>query len=266
MQNQMRFFNHEDFGELGVLMIDGQPYFTAVDCAEKLGYRKPHDAVSRHCRYSVKHGVPHPQSVDKTIEKIFIPESDLYRLIIRSKLPEAVKFEAFVCDTVLPSIRKYGGYVTDGALDNFIDNPEAAMDFFTKLKAEREKKAELEKRVKDAEPKVRYFDTILQCPEAVQVSIIAKDYGYSAMTFNRLLHAYGFQFKVGKTWILYQDYADKGYAVSRTYRINETLSVVHTCFTQKGRFFIYNLLKKEGILPLTERTENTKQTSLDDEN
>lgn len=254
MQTQMQIFEHDEFGKLEVLMIDGKPYFPATECATILGYSRPHNAIERHCRYSLKRGVPHPQSPDKQIEVNFIPEGDLYRLIVRSKLQAAERFEKWTFDEVLPSIRKFGGYVTDNALDQLIENPEAAMKFFTTLKAERTKKDKLESYIEEIEPKARYYDIVMQCPGLIPVTIIAKDFGYGAAAFNQLLHAFRVQFKRQETLVLYQPYADKGYTVSKTYRINEKRSVIHTYFTQKGRCFIYELLKSHGILPLAERT------------
>ena len=85
----IQIFEHSQFGKLEIAIIDGREHVEAVPCAQVLGYANPRDAVLRHCRYVVKHDVPHPQSHEKTIEKSFIPESDLYRLIVRSNLPEA---------------------------------------------------------------------------------------------------------------------------------------------------------------------------------
>ena len=102
--------------------IEGVPYFPATKCAKLLGYSKPHDAISRHCPHSVKHGVgvqtglkADGSTAMQTVEMIFIPEGDLYRLIVRSKLPAAEKFGEWVFDEVLPSIRKTGKYSTSTA-------------------------------------------------------------------------------------------------------------------------------------------------------
>ena len=77
-KNSIQQFQNEEFGSIGILMVGDKPYFPATECAEKLGYTKPHNAISRHCRYSLKRGVPHPQNPAKTIEVNFIPEGDLY--------------------------------------------------------------------------------------------------------------------------------------------------------------------------------------------
>lgn len=110
---ELQVFKNSEFGELSVVKIEGREYFPATDCAKMLGYAKPHNAIEQHCRYSLKQGVPHPQNPNKEIEMNFIPEGDLYRLIVKSKLPSAEKFERWVFDEVLPTVRKTGGYVAN---------------------------------------------------------------------------------------------------------------------------------------------------------
>ncbi|MCI6015170.1 MULTISPECIES: BRO family protein [Eubacteriales] len=119
--NEMQVFQNSEFGELGVLELEGKPYFPATACAKILGYAKPHNAISQHCRYSLKQGVPHPQNPSKVVEMNFIPEGDLYRLITHSKLPAAERFEKWVFDEVLPSIRKTGGYGSQAALGHLVE-------------------------------------------------------------------------------------------------------------------------------------------------
>lgn len=108
-------FSDNEFGELDVLEIDGKPYFPATACARILGYSRPDNAIQKHCRSPLKWGVPHPQNPQKTIEMNFIPEGDLYRLIVHSRLPAAERFEKWVFEEVLPSIRQSGGYAPDMA-------------------------------------------------------------------------------------------------------------------------------------------------------
>lgn len=106
--NELMLFNNEEFGEIRGVEIEGKPYVVANDVAKLLGYKNISDAISRHCKYIVKYDIPHPQSNSKTIEVNMIPEGDVYRLIIKSKLPSAQKFEEWVMDEVLPSLRKTG--------------------------------------------------------------------------------------------------------------------------------------------------------------
>lgn len=107
------------------------------------------------------------------------------------------------------------------------------------------------------QPKVSYYDVVLQTPDALPVSVIAKDYGWSAQKMNQELRSRHIQYQQGRIWLLYQEYAEQGYTVTKT-SITEDAngtshSHVHTYWTQKGRLFIYDLLKKDGILPLIER-------------
>ncbi len=108
--NDLQVFQNSEFGELEVMSINDKPYFPATACAKMLGYQRPQDTIRQRCRYSIKHRVPHPQNPDKMIPMTFIPEGDLYRLIVHSKLPAAERFEKWVFDEVLPSIRQTGSY------------------------------------------------------------------------------------------------------------------------------------------------------------
>ena len=122
--NELMLFDNEEFGEIRGIEIDGKPYVVASDVAKALGYKRPNDAISQHCKYTVKHRIPHPQNKTKTLEVNIIPEGDVYRLIIKSKLPSAQKFEEWVMDEVLPSLRKTGKYEiqTDSELPQLLND------------------------------------------------------------------------------------------------------------------------------------------------
>ena len=253
--NQMQFTNKE-FGEIKVILIDGEPYFPATECAKMLGYSKPNNAISRHCPHSLKRGVGVKTGVKsdgspayQTIQILYIPESDLYRLITHSKLPSAQKFEKWVYETVLPSIRKHGAYIEPDVLDTIIDNPQEAENLLKKLKAEQTTNARLREHVKYMAPRARFCDEILDCENLIPISVIAKDYGFSAVSFNRLLHSLGIQHKIGDVWLLYKEYADCGYTKTRTYPVSEDKVSIHTYWTFKGWKFLYEFLKFYGILP-----------------
>lgn len=106
--NEIKIFENQEFGKVRALEIDGKPYFVGKDVAEALGYKDTVNALKQHCRGVVKHHVT--DSIGRNQESSFIPEGDVYRLIVRSKLPSAEKFEKWVFDEVLPSIRQTGGY------------------------------------------------------------------------------------------------------------------------------------------------------------
>ncbi len=110
MNNELKIFESEEFGKVRTLIINEKPYFCASDIAKSLGYSNANDAISRHCRAIVKHDTP----ISGKIQAInFIPEGDVYRLIMKSKLPTAEKFESWVMDEILPTIRRTGGYVNN---------------------------------------------------------------------------------------------------------------------------------------------------------
>jgi prophage antirepressor-like protein len=105
--DELQIFNSGEFGEIRTIEIDGKPYFVGADVAKALGYNNPRDAVSRHCKGVVKHDTPTSSGIQSMS---YINEGDLYRLIMKSKLPSAEKFESWVMDEVLPTIRKTGSY------------------------------------------------------------------------------------------------------------------------------------------------------------
>lgn len=108
--NNIQIFNNPTFGEIRTVILNGQPWFVGRDIAKALGYARPDNAVTTHCKHSLKQGVPSLQSSDKEVEATVIPEGDMYRLISKSKLKSAEQFEEWVFDEVLPTIRKTGSY------------------------------------------------------------------------------------------------------------------------------------------------------------
>jgi len=263
MNNEMQVFEHSEFGRLEVLTVEDKPYFPATESARILGYNQPVHAVNRHC---LEDGCMKRTVIDRLgreQEMKFISEGNLYRLIIRSKLPAAERFEKWVFDDVLPSIRKHGAYITTEMLEKILANPALAIRYFNMMKAEREKREALEERVEVLAPKARYHDIILQCNTAIPISVIAKDYGKSGAWLNNCLRELGVQYRVGDTWVLYQQYAQYGYTQTKTHnyvnpKTGEPGAKPHTYWTQKGRLFLYDILKVDGILPRIERDANAE--------
>lgn len=270
--NRLQVFNSSEFGKLEVMVLGGKEYFPATEVARTLGYKNPQKAIKDHCKTPgvtiCSVGVITGKKADGTdavqmVDKKFIDEGNLYRLIVKSQLEAAERFERWVFDEVLPDIRKHGMYASESLLDNIIKNPELGIKLFTEYKEakERAKRLELENAknkqiIGELRPKASYYDLILQNKSVVPISLIAKDYGFSAMKLNAILHDLGIQYKMGKTWLLYQKYAEMGYTQSKTHAIDADRSVMHTYWTQKGRIFLYELLKREnGIIPLIEKED-----------
>lgn len=261
MSNELKVFENEEFGKVRMVTIDNKPYFCAKDVAVSLGYINPRKAIKDHCRYVTFCYVPHPQNQNKQIKMSFIPEGDIYRLIIRSKLSSAERFERWVFDEVLPSIRKHGTYMTDMTIEKLADNPDLLIELCNRLKAERQKNEELEKentiqkqQIAEYEPKASYYDLVLQTTNAIPITVIAKDYGMSARELNSILHDEKVQYKLDNVWVLYKEYQKYGYTKTKTF-VKDDKSHIHMYWTQKGRLFIYNTLKQLDIYPLIERGE-----------
>lgn len=247
--NNLTVFNNEAFGDLRAIEKDGEIWFIASDVARALGYRNISDAISKHCRYVAKCDIPHPQGKG-TLEINIIPEGDLYRLIIRSKLPAAEQFERWVFDEVLPSIRKTGKYSVQQRLpQTYIE----ALEALVASEKEKEKallaKSEAEAVNAVLAPKAEYTDNVLSSEGYMTVTQIAKDYGRSAKWLNSILQAEGIQYKQSGQWMLYAKFADRGYTVSGTHVVGDN-SFVSTYWTQEGRKFIYDMLKeKYNLVP-----------------
>jgi prophage antirepressor-like protein len=119
LMNDITTFNNKLFGTVRTLKIDEKYYFVGKDIAEALGYKRPSDAISQHCKHTVKYRIPDITGVEQQMN--IIPESDVYRLIIKSKLPEAEKFEEWVMEEVLPQLRQCGVVITESATQEAID-------------------------------------------------------------------------------------------------------------------------------------------------
>ena len=256
---ELQVYRNAEFGSVRTTTIGGQPYFVGKDVAGILGYANTRKALIDHIDEEDKDDVTIRDAIGRNQTMTAINESGLYSLLLSSKMPNAKKFKRWVTNEVLPAIRKHGLYATD----DLIANPDLAIAAFTALKEEREKNKELmaavaigQQQIAEMKPKATYYDVVLKCRDAVNISVIAKDYGWSAMRMNEYLHEKGIQFKQGDIWLLYQKYAPNGYTKTNTHIYEDSKGIqhtkVHTKWTQKGRLFIYEQLKADGIYPQIE--------------
>lgn len=260
--SNLQIFNNPEFGDIRMVEVNGKPYAVGNDVARALEYAEPHKAITAHCRGGITY--PVTDALGREQDTKVIPQGDIYRLIVKaadqSKNPvikeKAERYERWIFDEVLPAIHKHGLYV----MDELLENPDLAIKALTALKEEKEKNKRLELQtaqqsqiINELSPKATYYDLVLQNKSLLSITKIAKDYGMSGTALNALLHELGVQYKQGDIWLLYQKYADKGYTQSKTHVIDDEKNKFHTYWTQKGRLFIYDLLKsKKGILPLIE--------------
>lgn len=153
----------------------------------------------------------------------------------------------------MPSIRKHGAYLTPDKVEEVLLNPDTIIKIAQNLKEEQEKRRQLEIENNKLKPKANYCEQVLQSESAVVTTQIAKDYGMSPQALNSILHELGVQYKVDGQWVLYSKYQDKGYTKSCTVIDRFGEPRMQTKWTQKGRLFIYQMLKTIGVLPNIER-------------
>ncbi|AEA14315.1 MULTISPECIES: phage antirepressor KilAC domain-containing protein [Bacillus] len=260
---KMQTFAHNMFGNLEVFIKDGKEYFPATDVAKVLGYTNPHKAIRDHCKQEGVNETLVPTNSGKQMKK-FINEPNLYRLIAKSKLPQAEQFEKWVFEEVLPSIRKHGAYMTPHTINALLQDPDLLIGLASQLKQEQQarqvaeqKNLMLTQQVAEHASKITYLDQILQSKDTVTVSQIAADYGLSAVRLNKILKDEKIQYKVNNQWLLYAKHQNKGYTKSQTIDVTHSdgsKSVkMNTRWTQKGRLFIHDMLTKQGIIPEMDR-------------
>lgn len=248
--------------EVRTVEVNGEPWFVGKDVADVLGYAKARNAIAAHVDEddALIQGVT--DNLGRTQDTTLINESGVYALIFGSKLPTARKFKHWVTAKVLPAIRRHGVY----AVDEVLANPDMLINALLELKQERQQNANLQQtiavqnqQIAEMKPKASYYDVVLNCKDLVAATVIAKDYGWSARKLNRYLQEKGIQFRKCGVWLLYQKYAENGYTSTKTCPYDGSDGSVHTkphtYWTQKGRLFIYDLMKADGILPLIEKED-----------
>jgi prophage antirepressor-like protein len=209
---------------------------------------------------------------------VYINEQNLYKVIMRSDKPQAEPFQDWVCGVVLPEIRKHGGYIAANGLSDEeimaraldiahktierkqIENRELRKEngeqkkIIIKLESEKVQLVAENQELKNAKS---YLDIIMSSRRLMTMKQIAQDYGMSAQAMNKKLCEMRIQYSCNGQWILYAPYKDKGYVSSVTVDITRADGrpdvVLHTEWTQAGRKFLYEELKKQGIIPMLER-------------
>lgn len=168
----IQIFKNEQFGEVRTSDESGVTLFCAADVARGLGYKDTVNAVKQHCRGVVKRHLT--DSLGRTQEASFIPEGDVYRLIVHSKLPSAERFERWVFDEVIPTIRRHGAYATETTIENIIADPESGIKLLQALKAEQEQRKEAEAIAEAQRPKALFADAVAASDNSILVGELAK--------------------------------------------------------------------------------------------
>lgn len=247
MKNNYEIFSNNEFGQIRTLEINGKPYFVANDVARALGYSTPKDAISRHCKGALKHRCLTDGGEQ---EMKIIPEGDVYRLIMKSKLPSAEKFESWVIDEVLPTIRKHGAYMTTEVIEKTLTDPDYLIRLATALKEERQARLLAEKQIEEQKPLVDFANQVSSTDDLIDMGKMAKLLADENINIgrNRL-----FTWLRGKKILMfnnvpYQRYIDNGYfqVKESTYKTRHDVKIQQTTFvTGKGQIWLTEKLRKE---------------------
>lgn len=256
--SELQVFNSEEFGRVRIIDINDTTYFAASDIANALGYSNPRKAIIDHCRCVTKRDVPHPQSPNKMIEMSFITEGDLYRLIVHSKLPSADRFERWVFDTVLPSIRKNGGYIS--GQENLSDEELMAKAILVAQRTIEEKNkviAEQQQKIEEDRPKTIFADAVSASKSSILVGELSKLICQNGVHIgqNRLFQWLRDNHYLGRCGDRYnipnQKYIEQGlFEIKKNTITNPNGSIRTTSTTKvtgKGQVYFVNKFLNEGV-------------------
>lgn len=237
---ELQVFENSEHGRVRTLLDeDGTVLFCGSDVAKALGYSKPQNALKMHCKgCTPKQGIPHPQNPSKTIAMTFIPESDVYRLIFRSKLPSAQKFEQWVVEIVLPTIRKHGAYITPEVLSKMEESPEYTSQLVRMLRQEQKKNSDLQELVAVMTVKAAYFDKLVDTNTLTNIRQTAKELHIPEKLFTYLLVEMGYAYRMKNRLLMpYAFMVNCGYAELKEYTRNGH-GGVYMLFTPVGRLYL----------------------------
>lgn len=258
--NELKVFENPEFGRVRTVSVDNEPWFFAKDVCDALSI------ATNHVRESLDEDeVSNLRSTEIGPEfggkaPLIVSEAGLYSLILKSRKPEAKAFKRWITHDVIPAIRKTGGYqVPQSPAEQMAQGILAAQKLLAEKDTTIAKQTQL---IGELKPKADYTDRILQSKSLVTITQIAKDYGMSGAAMNAKLHEMGVIYKLGGQWLLYSKYQAKGYTHSETVDITHSDGrgdvKMNTKWTQKGRLFLYQHLKKHGILPVIEQDRDEK--------
>ena len=262
----LKRFENAEFGQLSVIVKDGKEYMDGIHVATMLGYLNPRDAIARHCTEAgvVFHdtGVVTGKKADGSdsiqyFKRKYINEGNVYRLIMKSKLPSAQRFEKWVMEEVLPNIRKHGAYMNEDVINQTLENPDFLIELAMKLKEEKERKRLAEEKAKMLEntiamdkPYTDFGKSLATCEDAITIGQFAKVLNNNNINIGRnrlftILRDNGYLIKVGKDKNMpKQIYVKQGLfkvAESIVKTVKGELLTATTLITGKGQMYFLEL-------------------------
>lgn len=238
----LEVFDSPEFGQMRILNEDGKYLFCASDAATALGYSNPRSALQRHCKGVVKRNTLTPGGSQSLS---YIPEGDLYRLIVHSKLPSAEKFEHWVFEEVLPCIRKHGGYMTDNLISEIMAAPDIIYKVTSDMLKERGARMRLEGEMKAAKPKIEYFDSFITAGDCTNIRTTAKEIQVPERKFVAWLLAKKYLYRDAHgNLVPYAKESNKGLFIVKDFYYGYGQIAHHTLITPNGKMLFMRLSRK----------------------
>lgn len=235
MDNKIEVFKNEQFGEVRTILKGETLLFCGSDVARALGYSRPNEAVARHAKGTLKQRI---LTKGGEQEMLFITEGDVYRLIVRSKLPAAERFEHWLFDEVVPTIRKTGAYMTTPVLERIQSDPAYIFEIATALLREHNRVTELETTLSIVQPKADYYDAFVNPDDCTNIRTTAKELGVPERQFVKFLISEKFLFRSPSGQLLpYNKKSNEGMFIVRDF-VTYSFTGSQTYFTPKGKDII----------------------------
>jgi len=233
METKLLLFNSEEFGNIRTICEGDRILFCAKDVAEALGYSNPRKAVGDHCKGVTKRDTLTEGGVQSLS---YIPEGDVYRLIVGSKLPSAQRFETWLFDTVVPSIRKHGAYMTESMLQKVLEHPELIMAMAEQLMQEYNRAEDLEATLQQVQPKAEYYDAYINPEDCTNIRATAKELQIPERQFCKFLVEAKFLYRCPAGNLMpYNKPGNEGMFIVRDYCTSSGHKGVYTLITPLGK-------------------------------
>ncbi|MBQ8402762.1 MAG: phage antirepressor KilAC domain-containing protein [Clostridia bacterium] len=232
METKLLLFNSEEFGNIRTICEGDRILFCAKDVAVALGYSNPRKAVGDHCKEVTKRDTLTEGGIQSLS---YLPEGDVYRLIVGSKLPSAQRFEAWLFETVVPSIRKHGAYMTESTLQKVMEHPELVMAMAEQLMQEHSRAEDLSAMLQQVQPKADYYDAFVNPADCTNIRDTAKELQIPERQFTKFLEEAKFLYR-----------CPAGNLMPYNKPTNEGLFLVRDFYAENGHKGVYTLITPLG--------------------
>ena len=241
MDNKLMTFENAAFGKIRTLTIDGEPWFVAADVCRALEIGNPSMAVER--LDDDEKGISTIDTLGGKQRMTIINEPGLYSLVLSSRKPEAKAFRRWITHEVIPTIRKYGGYMTKSLLEQVLENPNLIYEFARRMLAEQQKNERLRQELDRAKPKADYYDAFIHPESCTNIRATAKELKVPEKMFTAFLIRKRYLYRAPSGSLMpYAKAADDGLFFVKDYIAVNGHHGVYTLVTPKGKALFLSML------------------------